>query len=92
MNMAVEDLNLVHMLRALMGLYLSMAIFWFTGALNRKFTTAALYSLVFFMYGVAAGRLFSFIFDGIPFWSFIFYFFGELFFGTIGLILIKKNR
>jgi hypothetical protein len=92
MDMDVEDLNLVHMLRGLMGLYLSMVIFWLVGASNPKFTKAALNSLIFFMYGVAGGRLFSFFFDGIPFWNFIFYFFGELFFGTIGLILINKKK
>jgi hypothetical protein len=91
MNMVVEDLNLVHMLRGLMGLYLSMVVFWLIGVSNIKFTEAALYSLIFFMFGVAAGRLFSFIYDGIPFWSFIFYFWGELFFGTTGLILMRKR-
>ena len=92
MNMQVEDINLVHMLRALMSLYLSMVILWTVGALNRSITTIALYSLIFFMYGVAVGRLFSFAFDGMPFWNFIFFFFGELFFGTVGLLLLKKSR
>lgn len=92
MNMEVVDLNLVHMIRGLMSLYLSMVVFWLIGASRPKLTEAALYSLIFFMYGVAVGRLFSFLFDGIPFWNFIFFFFGELFFGTIGLILIRKRR
>ena len=90
--MQVEDINLVHMLRALMGLYISMVILWTVGALNRNITTIALYSLIFFMYGVAVGRLFSFVFDGMPFWNFIFFFFGELFIGTVGLFILNKSR
>ena len=53
----VSDLNSVHIYRAVMGLYLGLIVFWLMGAFKASLREAALYSLVVFMLGLAAGRV-----------------------------------
>ena len=86
----VGDANLVHIFRAVMGLYLAMALFWILGTFKAELRQAALCSLVVFMFGLAGGRILSLILDGIPHWILIVYLFLELAFGSFGMILLKK--
>lgn len=86
----VVDVNLKNMLRALMGLYLAMVALWMIGAFRVKYRKVALLTLVFFMFGVAAGRAFSFLLDGIPDWPFVFFFFAEIVMGSVGLRLLNR--
>ena len=90
-DISVSEINLVHILRAVMGLYLAMILFWFAGAFKIHLRQAALYSLVIFMFGLAAGRILSFIMDGVPNWLLLVYLVLELGFGIFGLVLIKKS-
>jgi len=85
------QLNQIHIFRAIMCLYLALIVFWFIGAFNIKLRQAALYSLVVFMFGLAAGRIISLIVDGIPNWLLLVYLLLELGFGIIGYVLIKKS-
>ena len=91
-NISVTETNLAHILRAVMGLYLGLVVFWFIGAFNPRLRLTALYSLVVFMLGLAAGRILSVIVDGIPHWLLLVYLVLELLFGILGLILIKKSE
>ena len=43
------------------------------------------------MLGLAAGRILSLIIDGMPNWLLVVYLALELFFGILGLVVIKKN-
>ena len=90
-GISVTGINLAHILRAVMGLYLALVIFWVIGAYKVQLRQAALYSLVVFMFGLAAGRILSIIIDGIPHWLLIIYLLLELGFGTLGLLLVKKS-
>lgn len=56
----------VHILRGIMGLYLGMAAFWFFSASRPEYSRAAVLSVVFFMLGLALGRIFSIVVDGMP--------------------------
>jgi hypothetical protein len=58
--------NTRHIFRATMGLYLALAAFWVSGALYPSLRSAALWSLVVFMSGLALGRVASLILDGWP--------------------------
>ncbi|MCC4820468.1 DUF4345 domain-containing protein, partial [Vibrio lentus] len=49
-----SPINVTHIFRAVMGLYLALALFWIVGALLKKYRLPALYSLVVFMLGLAA--------------------------------------
>jgi len=88
----VSETNPIHILRAVMGLYLAMVIFWLIGVFNIKLREAALYSLVVFMYGLAAGRILSLLLDGVPHPFFLVYLILELGFGTIGVFLLSKSE
>ncbi len=52
---------------------------------------SALISMIVFMYGLAAGRLISMIIDGVPHWLLIVYLILEILFGTLALILVRKD-
>lgn len=82
--------NVIHIFRAIMGLYLCLVLFWILGAVTKKFHLPALYSLVVFMFGLAFGRLLSLVIDGMPHWLLIVYMVLEFGFGIVGLIMIKK--
>ena len=86
----VENINLKHIMRAVMGLYFGQIIIWFIGAFNIKFRIPAIYCLVVFMLGLAGGRILSLIMEGKPHWLFIIYLILELTIGFIGLKLIMK--
>jgi uncharacterized protein DUF4345 len=60
------NLNVAHILRALAGLYLALAVFWLYAALNDKYMDAATLTAILFAGGLAAGRFVSFIADGQP--------------------------
>ena len=91
-NITVSEVNLAHILRAVMGLYFALVIFWIIGAYKTSLREAALYSLVVFMFGLAAGRILSLILDGVPDWLLLVYLVLELLFGVLGLILINKSK
>ena len=62
----IDSINLTHIFRAVMGLYLAMIVFWILGATRESLRFSALCSMVVFMGGLAVGRLLSLFFDGIP--------------------------
>ena len=63
-NVETTDLN--HVFRAMMGSYFALGIYWGLGAFFEKHWRGATYAVVFFMGGLAAGRLLSIFIDGIP--------------------------
>jgi hypothetical protein len=89
--LSYSDPNGVHIFRAVMGLYLALVLFWFIGAFNVQVRQAALYSLIVFMFGLAAGRVLSLIIDGMPHWLLVVYLVLELGFGFLGILIIKKS-
>ena len=89
-DVSIADTNSVHIFRAIMGLYLGLVLFWILGAFDVRLRQAALYSLVVFMFGLAAGRGLSVIVDGMPHWLLSGYLLIELVFGGIGVFLLKN--
>jgi len=90
-DISVSDPNGIHIFRAVMGLYLALIMFWLIGAFIVQLRQAALYSLIVFMFGLAAGRILSLIIDGMPHWLLVVYLVLELGFGVLGILLIKKS-
>ncbi|MCD4729827.1 MAG: DUF4345 domain-containing protein [Bacteroidales bacterium] len=88
---SVDNMNLTHIMRAVMGLYFGQIVFWFIGAFNPKLRRPAMYVLVVFMLGLAFGRFLSIILDGIPHWLLIVYLGLELTIGLTGLFILKKE-
>ena len=75
-----------------MGLYFALVIFWLLGAFTKKYKLHALYSLVVFMLGLAAGRTISLVVDGMPHWLLVVYLVLELGFGVIGWKMVLKEK
>ena len=86
-----SNINLKHIMRAVMGLYFGQVIIWLLGAFKDPIRRPAMYCLVVFMLGLAAGRILSLIIDGISHWLLIVYLILELTLGIIGLKLIMKE-
>ncbi|MDN3699890.1 DUF4345 domain-containing protein [Vibrio artabrorum] len=87
-----SPINVTHIFRAVMGLYLALALFWIAGALLKKYRLPALYSLVVFMLGLAAGRVISLLIDGMPHWLLVVYLLLELGFGLVGIKMVHKEQ
>jgi len=87
-----SDTNTRHIFRAVMGLYLGLIIFWLVGACRADIRVPALWSLVVFMWGLAAGRLVSLAIDGIPHMLLVVYLVLECVFGLVGWFLLRERR
>lgn len=71
--------NMVHVFRAIMGLYLGMVVLWLVGAWRGGvLLRTAVISEVVFMGGLASGRLLSLSVDGRPSAIFLIYTGAEL--------------
>ena len=71
------DLNIAHILRAVMGLYLAMGVFWLYAAFNEKFRNTAILTTAIFSGGLVSGRIISLFNEGQPSPLLIFYIIAE---------------
>jgi len=62
----VDSTDLNNIFRAIMGLYLGMAIYWLIGIYNTNYWQSATLTSIIFMVGLAFGRIISIITAGIP--------------------------
>jgi hypothetical protein len=62
----VEPVDLKNAFRATMGLYLGMVILWVIGVFKPVHWRTATITNVFFMTGLASGRIISLVVDGVP--------------------------
>jgi len=62
----VESVDLSHVFRAMMGLYLGFATYWGIGIFKLEHWRHATLSNIVFMGGLALGRIVSILIDGIP--------------------------
>jgi hypothetical protein len=88
-DITVDSTNLTHIMRAVMGLYLGMVVIWVWGAFNKQMTIPALVSCAVFMIGLAAGRILSFIVDGMPHWLLVVYAVLEIVLGLVAIVIYK---
>lgn len=87
-----ENIELSGIFRALMGLYIAMTVFWIIGIYKSKFWIAATLSNVFFMSGLAVGRLISILLDGIPLPIFLVGFILEILLAVWGIFNLRKYK
>ena len=66
LGVAELDLNLAHILRAVMGLYVALGLFWLVSAFSATNRNIAILTLMIFSVGLLAGRIISFFADGSP--------------------------
>jgi len=72
------DLNIAHLLRAMMCLYLGFGLFWLFAAFSDKYRNPALLTAMLFPAGLVIGRIISLFADGWPAPLLLFYLFAEL--------------
>lgn len=65
LDFKVEALELKNMLRAVMGIYMGLGIFWLIGAFRPKFWQTATLNNILLMGGISFGRIISTLFDGV---------------------------
>lgn len=90
-NIDASSVNVAHIFRAVMGLYLALIIFWLAGVKNKSLELPALFSLVVFMLGLSAGRALSLVVDGMAHPLLVIFLVLEIGFGAVGLMLIKNK-
>jgi hypothetical protein len=91
-GITVDTTNLTHIMRAVMGLYLGMVVLWLWGAFRTSMQGPALVACAVFMLGLAAGRILSFVLDGMPHWLLIVYAVLEIVLGLIAVVLYRGSR
>jgi hypothetical protein len=83
--------DLLHIFRAIMGLYLATLILWLVGAIRGgELMRTALVSEIIFMSGLVTGRLLSLLLDGWPSPMLIAYTVAELLLAAWGFLCLKK--
>lgn len=92
LGVEVDSLELTHILRAVMGLYLGMVVLWVLGALRAAFTPSALIAGGIFMLGLAAGRLVSLFVDGVPHHLLVIYLGPEISLGVMALASLNNLK
>ncbi|MGC6459375.1 MAG: DUF4345 domain-containing protein [Akkermansiaceae bacterium] len=83
----IDTVNLTHIMRAVMGLYLGMAVLWLWGAFSKVMELPALADCAVFMLGLAGGRILSFVVDGLPHWLLVVYAILEVVLGVLAVLL-----
>ncbi len=66
LDLSELDLNIAHILRAVMCLYLALGLFWLSSAFNIKYRNTAIITVGVFAGGLVTGRIISFFADGQP--------------------------
>lgn len=64
LNMTEVNLNIAHILRAVMCLYIALGCFWLYAAFSDKFRNVAVLTTVIFSGGLVTGRIISYFADG----------------------------
>jgi len=60
------SLDIAHILRAVMCLYLALGLFWLYGAFNDAYRNFAVLTIIIFSGGLVTGRIISIFADGQP--------------------------
>ena len=88
----INSIDHANIFSGIMGLYITMAIFWILGAFNKSLTIPALWSLIIFMTGIGAGRAISILTDGIPSNPYFLFLLLEIVFASIGFMFVKQYK
>jgi Domain of unknown function (DUF4345) len=91
LDVTVNDRDLRHVFRAVMGLYLAFSLLWAIGAFVPRYTRTALVSEVVFMAGLACGRILSLFTDGRPSNLLTIYLILEIVMAAAGIGLLRRQ-
>lgn len=77
LDMPLLDRNIAHILRAVMGLYLALGLFWLYAAFTENYRNIAILTTMIFSGGLVTGRIISLFNEGQPAPLLTFYIFAE---------------
>ena len=60
------DANIAHILRAIMGLYIALGLFWLYAAFQDTYRNTAILTVIIFCGGLVTGRIISLATEGQP--------------------------
>lgn len=86
----VASVDLTHVFRALMSVYIGILLLWVLGAFNLRYTRTAIITEIAFMGSLALGRTFSLIIDGIPSGFFVLCLVAEAVMALAGMVILKR--
>ena len=66
LDITLLDRNIAHILRAVMGLYLALGVFWLYAAFTEKYRNVAVLTTMIFSGGLVTGRIISLFNEGQP--------------------------
>lgn len=86
------DANLAHILRAIMGLYIALALFWLFAAFSDEYRKTAVLTTAVFAGGLVSGRVISLLIEGAPARLLVVYVVMELMFAPIGVWVFSQSK
>jgi hypothetical protein len=89
---SVDNINLIHISRAIMFAYFGVSAFWVYSAFKPKLNDAAIVAVIFFMTVLALGRILSIVLDGMPHWLLVLYVGAELGIAGMGLWVLRTSE
>ena len=92
LNMPQLDPNVAHILRAVMGLYLALGIFWLYAAFNDNYRNIAVLTTAIFSGGLVSGRIVSLFTEGLPAPLLTFYVIVELMLTPVAIWVFKLEE
>ena len=92
LGVAQLDVDLAHILRAVMGLYIAFGMFWLYAAFHDSYRNAAILTTVVFSGGLVTGRLISLFADGRPSPLLVLYIFMEFTLVPLGYWIFRTPR
>lgn len=92
LHFPIDNINLSGMLKAVMGLYISIAGIWIAGIIKPTLWVTATWVNILCMGGLAFGRIISLITDGIPSYIFLLGLGLEIFLASWGIFNVKKYK
>ncbi|WP_025664783.1 DUF4345 domain-containing protein [Aquimarina megaterium] len=90
LDIQVNTIDLSNMLKAIMCLYIGVAIVWILGVCKKKYWKRATELNMLFMLTLAAGRALSMVIDGLPTGGYIFGITAEFLIGLFSIYQLKK--
>jgi Domain of unknown function (DUF4345) len=91
LDITIDGTDQTHIFRAVMCLYFGMSLYWLVAAFTPNWSRHAIISVVFFMAGLAIGRLLSLAIDGVPSLLLVIYMFLEFAMLFFGLYVLKAS-
>lgn len=91
-DVTINSIDEANIFKAIMGFYLAFSSLWILGIFKQNYWNSATTSNMFFMFGLALGRIISLMFDGIPSSLFVLGTFGELVLGLYALLQLYIRK